>query len=87
MDSPAGRGGSRRAHRLLANRADGTFDYFLLRASATAAAFVLSVIGVILIVISGWLGSNLVYQHGAGVETVRTPAAPAEADYRERRAG
>jgi uncharacterized membrane protein len=44
-----------------------------LRAGAAAGAngpFVLSIIGVILILISGWLGGQMIYVHGEAVEGV-----------------
>lgn len=49
---------------------------FLLRGGATAEAklpLVLSVIGVVLIGISGWLGGEMVYVHGVAVEPQRSP--------------
>jgi uncharacterized membrane protein len=36
----------------------------------------LSVIGILLLVVSGWLGGKMVYVHGVAVETPPEPAAP-----------
>lgn len=46
-----------------------TFDFFLrLNGNSGDFPLVLSVVGVLLIVVSGWLGAEMVYVHGVAVE-------------------
>jgi uncharacterized membrane protein len=44
--------------------------------------FLLSFVGVILVCISGWLGGEMAYRHGVGVEVQRD--TPEEAQAKER---
>ena len=48
---------------------------FLRLEGAFAAPIILSLIGIILLVISGWLGGEMVYVHGAAVEPQKEPGA------------
>ena len=59
---------------------------FFLRANkpgVPAGPFVLSIIGVALLAVSGWLGGEMVYVHGAGVQPPMAKPGP-EAPARER---
>ena len=46
-----------------------------LLSASYSVAFALSLLGVVLIGISGWLGGELVFKHGVAVNTPATPAA------------
>jgi uncharacterized membrane protein len=54
---------------------------FVLRLSSEghAGPMALTVLGNVLIGFSGWLGGEMVYRHGVGVDTTPQPAAPAAA--------
>ncbi len=43
-------------------------NFFVRRGSVGAGTFILSIIGVLLIVASGWLGGHMVYVHGMAVD-------------------
>ena len=50
--------------------------YLRRRGIESSAPVWLSVIGVAMLAVSGWLGGKMVYVHGVAVETPPHPAAP-----------
>jgi len=49
-------------------------------ANPSGTPFILSIVGILLLVVSGWLGGKMVYEAGVGVDGVATPVGTKRTD-------